>query len=149
MLPECADLLSLEQVHAALGDDRPEGPYPRDAAEAPSVLGPSARETFATATDAVECGYSIPNSDGGFHIIVLDVDATSASELVSELDASDEYERTTRGDIVMFSTEIPDGIGMYLGYAFDGNVWGIVYGTIVGPASSVNVAAAAVTAVLG
>lgn len=146
-LPTCADLLSIEQVRITVDDDRVEGPHPLDAVEVPSVLGPAARETFETAIDSVGCSYGIPESDGGFYVIVLDVDAESASELVSALEASDEYERTTRGDVVMFSKGIPEGIGTYLGYAFEGSVWAIVQGTMVGPTTSVNVAADAVTAV--
>lgn len=132
-----------------MNDDRVEGPDPLDVVEAPSVLGPVARETFATATDAVGCTYGIPESDGGFYAMVLDVDAESASELVSALEASDEFARTTRGDIVMFSKGFPEGIGTYLGYAFEGSIWAIVQGTMVGPETSVNVAADAVTAARG
>lgn len=73
----------------------------------------------------------------------------SASELVSALEASDEYEHTTRGDIAMFSKAVPEGIGTHLGYALDERVWAIVQGTMVGSTTSVNVAADAVTAVLG
>lgn len=53
VLPSCADLLSIEQVRVTVNDDRVEGPNPLDAVEAPSVLGPAARETFETATDVV------------------------------------------------------------------------------------------------
>lgn len=81
--------------------------------------------------------------------MVLDVDAVSASGLVSALEASDEYELTTRGDIIMFSKGVPEGIGTYLGYAFEGSVWAIVQGAMVGPTTSVNVAADAVTGALG
>ncbi|MBM7827078.1 MULTISPECIES: hypothetical protein [Microbacterium] len=148
-VPNCAELLSLEQVRVTLNDDRVEGPDPLDAIEAPSVLGPAARHTFETATDAVGCSYGIPYSDGGFYVIVLAVDAASASELVSALEASNEYEHTTRGDIAMFSKGVPEGIGTYLGYALDENVWAIVQGTMVSSTTSVNIAADAVTAVLG
>ena len=148
-MPNCAELLSLEQVRVTLNDDRVEGPDPLDALEAPSVLGPVARHTFETATDAVGCSYGIPYSDGGFYVIVLAVDAASASELVSALEASNEYEHTTRGDIAMFSKGVPEGIGTYLGYALDENVWAIVQGTMVSSTTSVNIAADAVTAVLG
>ena len=68
---------------------------------------------------------------------------------MSALEASDEYEHTTRGDTVMFSKGVPEGIGTYHGYAFDGSVWAIVQGTMVGSTTSVNIAADAVTAVLG
>lgn len=142
-VPNCAELLSLEQVRVTLNDDRVEGPDPLDAIEAPSVLGPAARHTFETATDAVGCSYGIPYSDGGFYVIVLAVDAASASELVSALEASNEYEHTTRGE------GVPEGIGTYLGYALDENVWAIVQGTMVSSTTSVNIAADAVTAVLG
>lgn len=125
-VPSCADLLSLEQIRVTLNDERVEGPDSLDAIEAPPVLGPAARQTFETATDAAGCTYGIPNSDGGFYLIVLAVDAVSASELVSALEGSDEYEHTTRGDVVMFSKAVHEGIGTHLGYAFDERVWAIV-----------------------
>jgi len=141
-------LLSIEQVRVTLNDDRVEGPESLDAVEAPIVLGPAALNTFSTASDSVGCSFGIPYSDGGFYIIVVDVDAGSASELRSALEASDEYAHTTRGDIAMFSKAIPEGIGTYLGYAFLGTVWAIVQGTMVGPTTSVNLAADAVASVL-
>ena len=49
----------------------------------------------------------------------------------------------------MFSKGVPEGIGTYLGYALDENVWAIVQGTMVSSTTSVNIAADAVTAVLG
>lgn len=144
-LPGCEDLLSIEQVRVTLNDGRVEGPDRLDTVSAPLVLGPAARETFGTATDAVGCSYGIPYSDGGFYILVVEVDSNSVSELESALTASDEYERTTRGNISMFSKAIPEGIGTYLGYAFEGPVWAIVQGTLVGPTTSVNLAADAIS----
>lgn len=146
-LPTCAELLTIEHVRVALNEERIEGPEVLDAIAAPSVLGPAARDVFAAATAAVGCSYGIPYSDGGLYIIVLDVDAGAVSDLVSALTASDEYEHTTRGNIAMFSRDIPEGIGSYLGYAFEGTVWAIVQGTIVGPTTSVNIAADAVASV--
>jgi len=74
-VPNCADLLSLEQLRVTLNDERVEGPDPLDAIEVPSVLGPAARQTFETATDALGCNYGIPYSDGGFYVIILAVEA--------------------------------------------------------------------------
>lgn len=147
--PDCANLLGIEQVRASLDDDdRVEGPDPLEVIEAPDVLGPAAQDLFETATDVVGCSYGIPQTDGNFSVVVLDIDAGAASELVSALVASDEYEHTTRGDIAMFSRGIPEGLGTYLGYAFADDVWAIVHGTMVGPTTSVNIAADAVAAVL-
>ncbi|KAA9085434.1 hypothetical protein [Microbacterium radiodurans] len=147
-LPDCANLMSIEQVRVSVNDDRVEGSDPLEVIAAPDVLGPAAQDTFDAATDVVGCTYGIPQTDGGFSVTVLVVDAEAASELVNALGESDQYERTTRGAIVMFSKDIPEGLGTYLGYAFADDVWAIVHGTMVGPTTSVNVAADAVAAVL-
>lgn len=146
--PDCANLMGIEQVRVSVNDDRVEGPDPLEITETPDSLGPAAQDLFEAATDVVGCTYGIPQTDGGFSVMVLDVDADAASELVSALAASDEYEHTTRGDIAMFSRGIPEGLGTYLGYAFADDVWAIVHGTMVGPTTSVNVAADAVAAVV-
>lgn len=132
-----------------MNDVRVDGPDPFELDGAPSALGPMARLAFADASDSLYCGYGIPQSDGIFYLIVLTLGAETASELVAALDASDEYQRTRRGDISLFSKFVDDGIGTHLGYAFDGTVWAIVEGTMVGPTTSVNLAADAVAAVLG
>lgn len=147
-LPDCSNLMGIGQVRASVDDDRVEGPDPLEVIEAPDVLGPAAHDAFDTAADAVGCTYGIPQTDGGFSVMVLDIDEATASELVSALAESDEYEHTTRGEIAMFSKGIPEGLGTYLGYAFADDVWAIVHGSMVGPTTSVNVAADAVAAVL-
>ncbi|MDD7944713.1 hypothetical protein PUW79_08740 [Microbacterium sp. NE2HP2] len=147
-LPDCSNLMGIEQVRVSVNDDRVEGPDPLDVIEAPDVLGPAAQDAFDTAADVVGCTYGIPQTDGGFSVMVLDIDEATASELVSALAESDEYEHTTRGEIAMFSKGIPEGLGTYLGYAFADDVWAIVHGSMVGPTTSVNVAADAVAAVL-
>ncbi len=147
-LPDCSELMSIEQVRVTVGVDRIEGPDPLEVIEAPRVLGPAAQETFDAAIDVVGCTYGIPQSDGKFSVMVLDVDEAAASELVSALAESDEYEHTTRGEIAMFSKDIPEGLGTYLGYAFADDVWAVVHGTMAGATTSVNVAADAVAAVL-
>lgn len=145
--PDCANLMGIEQVRVSVNDDRVEGPDPLDVIEAPDVLGPAAQDAFDTAADVVGCTYGIPQTDGGFSVMVLDIDEATASELVRALAESDEYEHTTRGEIAMFSKGIPEGLGTYLGYAFADDVWAIVHGSMVGPTTSVNVAADAVAAV--
>lgn len=145
--PDCANLMGIEQVRVSANDDRFEGPDPLEITETPDALGPAAQDAFDTAADVVGCTYGIPQTDGGFSVMVLDIDEEAASELVSALAASDEYEHTTRGEIAMFSKGIPEGLGTYLGYAFADDVWAIVHGSMVGPTTSVNVAADAVAAV--
>lgn len=140
--------MSIEQVRVAVNDDRVQGPDPLDVIEAPNVLGPAAQELFRSATELVGCTYGIPQTDGGFYVIVVAVESPAASEVVAALAVSDEYAHTTRGEVEMFSKDVPEGIGTHLGYAFAGGAWAIVQGTMVGPETSVNVAADAVTAVL-
>ncbi|SDQ88987.1 hypothetical protein [Microbacterium sp. cf332] len=147
-LPDCSNLIGIEQVRVSVNDDRVEGPDPLEVVEAPDVLGPAAQDAFDTAADVVGCTYGIPETGGGFSVMVLDIDEEAASELVSALAESDEYEHTTRDEIAMFSKGIPEGLGTYLGYAFADNVWAIVHGSMVGPTTSVNVAADAVAAAL-
>ncbi|WP_143738826.1 hypothetical protein [Microbacterium sp. Yaish 1] len=148
VIPDCSGLMSIEQVRVAVNDDRVQGPDPLDVIEAPNVLGPAAQELFRSATELVGCTYGIPQTDGGFYVIVVAVESPAASEVVAALAVSDEYAHTTRGEVEMFSKDVPEGIGTHLGYAFAGGAWAIVQGTMVGPETSVNVAADAVTAVL-
>lgn len=147
-IPTCEALVDLGFVRAATGSDRVEGPEARDLQLAESLPGPAARSAYATATATRGCGYGIPYSDGGLYVAVALLTQPVADGLVAALSASSEFTRSTSGDIVRFDTANDGGLGSHLAYAFHGDVWAIVEGTMVDSQSSTAIASEAIQVVV-
>ncbi|RLK52337.1 hypothetical protein C7474_0271 [Microbacterium telephonicum] len=100
-----------------------------DGLDPQGLPGPVAQAALASASNRVSCMWGIPNSDGGFHGVVAELDPTTRAGLVAALDASD-YERSTVAGAPTWGTDVDDVMGYSVSYTIDGDAWVIVLGTL-------------------
>src|SRR5690606_26462147 len=68
VIPDCDDLLTLPTARSVLGDDTQAIPPTASAMDV--IPGPVAVGAVRTAAQSSICLWGIPNSDGGFHVVV-------------------------------------------------------------------------------
>jgi len=144
-IPGCDDIFAVDRVRELLDDARVEA---FGQVDHQTVLpGPLARRMYAAATATLACLWGIPESDGLVHVNVALVSRTERDALVDALTDSTEYVHERHGETPTFSKEITEGNGTSLSYAFAGNIWVIVEGTMVSPATGRAMAAEAAQSV--
>ena len=147
-IPSCEQILTVQQVVATVGEDRMTFSGEFDAIPSSYLPGPVAQSTYEKAITAHTCGWGIPESDGLVYVTVALVESAAAEPLIGALTNSTEYTRATLNEMTAFSKAITTGIGTNLGYAFTGNVWVIVEGTIVSEGTALALAAQAASSVV-
>lgn len=128
-------------VRAVLSD----AAEPAAAGAAPADLMPSA-DTVTAAHDAERaevCAWIVPDSDGGFHVVVAELDDAAATSLLTALRADSALIPDTVAGTTSFTGEIDSELGTTsVTYVLDGELWVTVIGTL-DPASSPIIAAEA------
>ncbi|MCT9819308.1 hypothetical protein N3K63_03300 [Microbacterium sp. W1N] len=144
-MPTCDQIMDADAT-AQLFDPNIE-PIPGVGGLEPSALpGPAAQTALASATVSVSCMWGIPNSDGGFHGVIAQLDPTVRDELIAALEASS-YERGTVSGAPSYGADFDDEIlGYSVHYTFEGDAWVIVMGTLFHQEDSVPVAERALAA---
>lgn len=128
-LPSCDDLIPLSVVQAGFGETG--SPMQGVAAPESVMSGPLAKETVANARSSRVCAWLIPSSDGGFAAVAADITVAARDRLISGLRSSSSYTETTVGGSTAFTQADDSDFGsVSLVYAFRGNAWVTVTGTL-------------------
>lgn len=151
--PECEDVISLDWLTTNI-DPRIEGP---DIFTPTSewITGPVAQEAFDDSAFLAGCTWGIPQSDGGFYVIVMAVTPEVQEPLTEAFATSgvydvreDEYVDSDGTKAAVYSRDLTDGIGSGYAHGFHSGYWVIVNGTLVNPDSAAEVANMALAAMV-
>lgn len=148
--PSCDELAPLDWLHERIHPDiaSSHGDYTFTADGLP---GPVAKDAFQRSTVLRSCAWGIPETDGGFTVAVLTIDAHDEQTLTDALASSEVY--TTRDDAgyTMYTRTIEDGIGASFAQGFAHGYWVVAQGTMLSEehaATIVNLALEDVSATL-
>lgn len=129
VLPDCVDLVPLTVAQDALG---PDTVALAAGASAPDLMSDAAAaEAARDASSTRVCTWGIPQSDGGFNVVVTELSPASRDALLASISASGAYVESTVGGAPSFSAETPTELGIAsVVYVFADTGWVTVSGSL-------------------
>ena len=143
VIPDCEQLLPIEEVQQY-------EPWSRvmllqsseGTALAADLPGPAAREAAARASQNRGCLLGVPQSDAGLGVYTLEIAPETRDDLIEALRADEAYTESDIEGAPSFAIATEEGMGgSTVSYAFAGDAWIILRGTLIDIETASRVAA--------
>lgn len=129
VIPDCDDLLTLPTARSVLGDDTQAIPPTASAMDV--IPGPVAVGAVRTAAQSSICLWGIPNSDGGFHVVVAELSDDARDDLIAALRSAGTFTESVIDGAPAFTRDLSNEIGTTsVAYVFDGPSWVTAVGSL-------------------
>ena len=129
VLPDCVDLVPLTVAQDALGPDTVA--LTPGASAADLMPDPAAADAARDAVSTRVCTWGIPQSDGGFNVILAELAPAARDALVASIRAAGTFTESAVGGELSFSAEIANELGTTsVVSVFVGTGWVTVSGSL-------------------
>ena len=129
MLPDCVDVVPLSVAQDALGPDTVA--LTPGASAADLMPDPAAADAARDAVSTRVCTWGIPQSDGGFNVILAELAPAARDALVASIRAAGTFTESAVGGELSFSAEIANELGTTsVVSVFVGTGWVTVSGSL-------------------